>query len=101
MRNDWSELANSVRTEADFLRFAKELLADWKEEQEQLKVLPGPRYGAGPNGWENDGIDGFLSGMIQYAEDGGRYSPTGIKQYDAPPTWSHFAFLLLAGSRYE
>jgi hypothetical protein len=39
--------------------------------------------------------------MIGYAEDGGRYSPVGIKQYDAPPTWSRFAFLLLAGSRNE
>ena len=101
MRNDLGNMAESVKTEEDFIRFAKELLADWREEQEQLKAHPGPLYGPGPNGWENGDIDGFLEAMIGYAEDGGRHSPIGIKQYDAPPTWSRFAFLLLAGSRYE
>jgi hypothetical protein len=29
MRNDWAEMAESVQTEADFIRFAKALLVDW------------------------------------------------------------------------
>jgi hypothetical protein len=68
VRNDWAKMAESVQTEADFIRFAKELLADWREEQEQLKEHPGPPYGPGPNGWENGDIDRFLDAMIGYAE---------------------------------
>ena len=101
MCNDWAEMAESVQTEADFIRFAKEILPDWQEEQERLKAHSGPRYESLPGGWDIEGIEGFLSAMSRYAEDGGRYSPTGIKHYDLPPTWSDFAYLLLAGSRYE
>lgn len=93
-----TEMAESVQTEADFLRFAKALLADWEDEEAQLKASPRLQspYGPGPNGWENGGIGGFLSGMIRWAED-----MDHSRRYDAPPDWSLFAFMLLAGSRYE
>jgi hypothetical protein len=57
-----TEMAESVRTEADFLQFARALLAEWEDEQAQLKANPklllphGPR----PNGWGNGDIGGFL-----------------------------------------
>lgn len=92
-----TEMAESVKTEADFLEFAKALLADWQDEQEQVRANPRPRYGGpGPNGWENGTIGGFLSAMIRWAEDADH-----SRRYDAPPDWGLFAFMLLAGSRYE
>lgn len=96
MRVNLIEMAEWVQTQADFLQFAKALLADWEDEEAQLKTNPGPRYGPGPNGWENGSIGGFLSGMIRWAED-----VDHSRRYDAPPDWSLFAFMLLAGSRYE
>jgi hypothetical protein len=92
-----SAMAEAVQTEADFLQFARALQADWEDEQAQLQANPEwSPYGPGPNGWENGGIDGFLSGMIRWAED-----VDHSRKYDAPPDWSLFAFMLLAGSRYE
>jgi hypothetical protein len=93
-----TKMAESVRTEVDFLQFAKALLADWEDEEAQLKANPELRlpYMPGPNGWENGNIGGFLSGMIRWAED-----VNHSREYDAPPDWSMFAFMLLAGSRYE
>jgi hypothetical protein len=53
-------------------------------------------YGPGPNGWENGTIGGFLSGMRRWATDADQ-----SKQYDVPPDWGYFAFLLFAGKEYE
>jgi hypothetical protein len=92
-----TEMAYSVQTEADFLHFAKALLADWEDEQEQLKANPPPLYGGpGPNGWRNGSISGFLSGLIGWAED-----VDHSQRYDAAPSWGLFALMLKAGSRYE
>lgn len=96
MARDLSAMAEAVRTESDFLQFLRMLLEDWEDEEEQLKAHPGPRYRPGPNGWENGSIGGFLSGMLRWAED-----VDHSRQYDAPPDWSLFAFMLLAGKEYE
>ncbi len=97
MNMDLSEMAESVRTEADFLRFMKALLADWQDEQEQWKANPGPHYGTpGPNGWENGTIGAFLDAMIAWTESSGH-----THQRNAPADWQLFALMLLAGSRYE
>src|SRR5260221_13089094 len=97
MSIDLTAMAESVQTEADFLRFAKALLADWQDEQEQLKVIPRPPYGVPePNGWRNGTIGTFLDAMIAWAEDADH-----SRRHDAPPDWGLFAFMLLAGSRYE
>src|SRR5258707_12859768 len=90
MSANLEEMAESVQTEGDFLRFAKALLADWEDEQEQLKAHPGSPYEPGPNGWEVGDIGGFLSGMIRWAEDVDDSRPN-----DAPPDWGLFAFMLL------
>lgn len=97
MSIDLTAMAESVQTEADFLRFAKALLADWQDEEEQLKANPrSPYEGPGPNGWQNGTIGTFLDAMIAWAEDADH-----SRRYDAPPDWGLFAFMLLAGSRYE
>jgi hypothetical protein len=90
------KMAESVQTEADFLRFAKALLANWEDEEAPPKADPESRFGPSPNGWENGSIGAFLSGMIRWAED-----VDHSQRYDARPDWSLFAFMLLAGSRYE
>jgi len=92
-----TEMAQTVQTEADFLRFAMALLADWQDEQEKLKTIAKAKYGGpGPNGWQNGTIGAFLDAMIAWAEDSDH---TG--RYDEAPNWSLFARMLLAGSRYE
>lgn len=90
------KLAESVQTEADFLRFAHALLTDRRTEVQQQKVTPVDRFGRGPNGWENHTIEEFLFAMIRWLEDVGNSHPL-----DAPPDWGYFAFALLAGSQYE
>ena len=96
MARDLSAMAESLRTEADFLHFLRVLLDDWKNEEEQLTAQPGPRYEPGLNGWKNGSIGGFLAGMLRWAIDA-NYT----QRYDTPPDWSYFAFLLLAGKVYK
>lgn len=96
MARDLSAMAEAVRTEADFLQFLRALLEDWDDEEQQLKAHPGPRYATEPNGWENGSIGGFLSGMLRWATD-----VDHTQRYDAPPDWSLFAYMLLAGKEYE
>lgn len=94
---DLTAMVKEVHTEADFLRFARALLANWEDEQKQLPAQPRAHYGErGPNGWENGSIGSFLSGMIRWAED-----KDHSQQYNADPDWGLFALMLLAGSRYE
>jgi hypothetical protein len=85
---DLSAMAEAVQTQSDFLEFARALLADWELDESSS----GQRSG----GWENATIGGFLSGMIRWSTDADH---TG--RCNAPPDWELFAFILLAGSRYE
>ena len=92
---DLTAMAEAVQTEAGFLQFATALLADWEDEQAQLRAHPDLQaqlqWGPGPNGWENGSIGGFLSAMIRWAEDSDH-----SKRYSARPDWNLFAFMLLA-----
>jgi hypothetical protein len=85
---DLTAMAEAVQTEADFLAFARALLENWKLDKSSA--------GGRGDGWENTTIEGFLSGMIRWSQDADR-----TRQYNAPPDWGLFAFMLLAGSRYE
>ena len=97
MNVDLTKMAELVRTEADFLRFMKALLADWQDEQEQLKANPNTQNGTpGPNGWKNETIGAFLDAMIAWTE-----SSDHTHQHNAPADWRSFALMVLAGGRYE
>lgn len=97
MNVDLTKMAESVRTEADFLLFMKALLADWQGEQQQWKANSNPHHETpGQSGWENETIGAFLDGMIAWIE-----SSDHTHRYNAPADWRLFAFILLAGSRYE
>src|SRR5215471_17682189 len=90
------ELARNAESEADFLHFARALLADWRDEEEQVKLRPIPPTGSGPSGWENRDIEMFLDAMIGYCVDSHHDKP-----FNDLPSWNYFALLLLMGSRYE
>lgn len=95
MSADLTAMAESVTTQADFLRFAHALVADWEEEQSLVanNSVPNEQRRAK---WEHSTVEGFLSAMIQWIEDSDH-----ARRYDAAPEWRLFAFILLAGSRYE
>jgi hypothetical protein len=95
-----AKTANHIPPEVECLRFAIALLADWEDEQAQLRAHPDLQVqlqrGPGPNGGEHGPIGQFLSAMIRWAEDNDHSG-----HYAAAPDWNLFAFMLLAGSRYE
>lgn len=95
MGGDLTAMANSVTTQADFLRFVKALLADWGAAEAPGESHTTPTF-VGVDAWEHDTIDGFLSAMIRWMED-----TDHSRRYEALPDWKLFAFALLAGSRYE
>lgn len=91
------ELARSVESEADFLHFARALLADWQDEEEQIKLRPPRTWGdRGLSGWENGTMEAFLDAMIAWCMDSHH---DGLP--NDPPSWNLFAVMLLMGSRYE
>ena len=84
-----------------FLRFAKALAADFRDEQEKETVNPFPWLGVvqGPNGWYNFTIDAFLEQMCCWATETSAMTdqPMGPEQ----PSWKSFAEMLIMSKGYE
>ena len=93
-----TDTLNSVNDEASFLSFARALLADRNEEIQMEHNDPSSPYSSGARGWQNQTIEHYLEGAIEWAEATSFGLSQGLGK-DNP--WKRFAVFLYCGKIYE
>ena len=88
------ELAATVQTKDDFLKFLAALRSDLELSRSAEKDQPSSPYGPNALGWENTDLDRFLDAMQAWTAD-------MDQKFPKEPSWNSFARMFLAGKSYE
>ncbi|MCY1040896.1 hypothetical protein OV208_06130 [Corallococcus sp. bb12-1] len=94
MTDKLDQLLDEVTDEASFLRFVVALQEDYEADRAEAARLPPAPYSAGPLGWQNFTIGGFLDASASWAEASSDWDP-----HENP--WRRCASILFAGKFYE
>ncbi|MCW5801027.1 MAG: hypothetical protein KIT31_01335 [Deltaproteobacteria bacterium] len=80
-------MAEQIKTKDEFVAFAKALLDNHAQHQEE---------------WENTSLESFLRALASFAEHSeGYYANIGMAEDPTPASWRTFADFLLAARIYE